>query len=392
MVICILANGYPNSYNPQIGCFEKDQASAFKDLGHEVILLYLNFKFSILKHKIEIKKNEENNVHIYGITGYGIYWLTLIALHIFYYKWNLKFRTKILEKLFLHILTLEQKPDIIYAHYLYNIAYGVNLRNKFNIPLVGIEHWSVINQPKLPKRIFDLGKMTYFKVDRLLAVSNSLSQSIKKHFGQNATVINNMVGKEFLVKQYGSLIKDEDSFNFLTIGSLLPIKGFDLLINAFHKTGLAKKKCRLIIIGGGTEQKNLQAQINKLSLHKSVTLVGRKNKQEIIYYMQNTHAFILSSHSETFSVVCIEAMAQGIPVIATACGGPEEFITKEVGILIKPSNIDELTDAMTDMYINYQSYDSKKIAKYCHDRFAPSVIAKQLIEIFNLTIERYGNE
>jgi glycosyltransferase involved in cell wall biosynthesis len=75
---------------------------------------------------------------------------------------------------------------------------------------------------------------------------------------------------------------------------------------------------------------------------------------EIISHLRESNTFVLSSHVETFSVVCIEALSIGVPVIATACGGPEEFIQRTDGLLVKPGSVDELSSAMLQMYQNYK--------------------------------------
>ena len=241
---------------------------------------------------------------------------------------------------------------------------------------------SVINRPVLPKFALSLGKIAYPKVDKLLSVSESLSVSIEKHFNQKSTVVNNMVSDDFFIERSSRSSNKDSCFHFISVGSLFPIKGFDLLIDAFYKSGLSKKNCKLTIIGGGQEQVKLQSQIERLSLQNNVFLVGRKTKKEIVSYLQNSNVFVLSSHSETFSVVCIEAMALGLPVIATACGGPEEFVTEEVGMLVKTSDVDALALAMNEMYENAHEYNQIKIADFCKSNFAPKVIAEKLIMNF----------
>ena len=104
---------------------------------------------------------------------------------------------------------------------------------------------------------------------------------------------------------------------------------------------------------------------------------------QLFDFLQNSNVFVLSSHSETFSVVCIEAMALGLPVIATACGGPEEFVTDEVGVLVKTSDVDALALAMNEMYENSHKYNRIKIADFCKSNFAPKVIAEKLIMNFD---------
>ena len=103
--------------------------------------------------------------------------------------------------------------------------------------------------------------------------------------------------------------------------------------------------------------------------------------------MHESHVFVLSSRAETFGVVCIEALSQGLPNIATICGGPEEFINKNNGILIPSDNVEALQNAMRDIYKNYYQYNHKAIADECLSKFAPKVIAQQLTEIFERVIK-----
>lgn len=382
MRLCIIANGYPTKDDAQYGCFEKDQALALKELGHEVSILYVDGRFRTYKRKFGITHIKEDGLNIYGI-----YYFPTRLLSIINYKWTYRLRIHLLNKLFRHSFAMSSMPDVIYAHYCYNIANAVPISKKYGIPLVGIEHWSVMNQPVLPSNAVYLGRVAYKNSDALLAVSESLATSINNRFGILPTVVNDMVGGEFIREE---LTESTDThFRFIAIGSLIPRKGFDLLIEAFNKSGLYNRSSEVIIIGSGPEQDNLQALINKYNLQAYVRLVGRKNKQEIIEFLKGSNAFVLSSHVETFGVVCIEAMALGVPVIATICGGPEEFINDDNGILINTNNIDELSSALIEMYDNKDKYNKFRIAEECRAKFAPNVIARKLSQIFDETVNNY---
>jgi glycosyltransferase involved in cell wall biosynthesis len=86
--------------------------------------------------------------------------------------------------------------------------------------------------------------------------------------------------------------------------------------------------------------------------------------------------------------VCIEALSQGLPTIATVCGGPEEFVNDSNGILIPAENTDAMAKAMIEMYENYSHYDYASIAADARRRFDPQVIAKQLTVLFEETMKR----
>lgn len=383
MNIAIIANGYPTCREPQFGCFEKDQALALQRAGHKVSILYVDARFRKFWRKIGINHFIENDIHVYSLFLFPMALVFKISFKLHYWL-----RKHMLNGIFGYLLKKEGKPDIIYAHFLYNISFAAYLKNKHNIPLVGMEHWSVLTLSELSSDVKYYGKIAYQSADRIIAVSNSLKKQINKHFQINAIVVYNMLGLEF-VKNSLEIIRDRKKFRFIAIGSLIHRKGFDLLISAFKKSGLNELCCEVIIIGGGEDEKMLQNQINKLGVPDSVTLVGQKNKQEIIHYLKNSDVFVFPSRAETFGVVCIEALSLGVPIIATECGGPEEFVQDDNGLLIQTNSISDLAFAMKNIFENYSKYDPMLISSNCINRFSPLVITKQLTTIFENVVAKY---
>ena len=395
MNICVIANGYPNEHEPQYGCFERDQALALLNNEHRVSILYVDGRLnSPNKRKRGIFHAEYKGIQVFGIYVLPISGIRLINKRLHY--WVV---TRLLEKAYIQMLKKSGKPDIIYAHFMYNIAYAVYLKKKYGISLVGIEHWSVLNRSKLSKEQMFWGNIAYNGADRILAVSESLQIKIREHFKRNSIVVYNMLGEEFvkhtstkyLKKESDAIYQDalkDGHFFFLGVGSLIQRKGFDILIEAFAKSHLMEKGCRVVIVGGGPEHDILKKLSITMGVAEGVSLVGRQNKAEIINIMRASDVFVLSSRAETFGVVCIEALSQGLPNIATICGGPEEFLTEEDGILIPTGNVDALANAMLQMYNNYSHYNKKSIIEHCTKRFAPQVIVSQLTNIFMEVLEQ----
>ena len=382
MRICIIANGYPNSRDPQWGCFEHDQAVALRKEGHEVAVLYVDGRFRSYWRKVGLTHFDDNGISVYGYFLMPMQWLRKFSN-----KLNSRIYKRLSEKVYKKYSAEKGKPDIIYAHYAYNIARAVHLKEKFGVPVVGIEHWSELTKDELIPMVRYYANAGYYGADRLLAVSQSLQAHIKRHFEIDATVVYDMLGPEFI----SNAVKDRGithPFRFIAVGNLIPRKGFDLLLQAFNRSGLKEKGCSVVIIGDGPERANLLYFAKDLDISECVCLTGRKTKDEIIREMHESHAFVLSSLAETFGVVCIEALSQGLPTIATVCGGPEEFINEQNGILIPTDDVEALSDAMIDMYNNYSKYDSMAIAEDCKRRFAPEVIASQLTEIFEEVINK----
>jgi sugar transferase (PEP-CTERM/EpsH1 system associated) len=130
-----------------------------------------------------------------------------------------------------------------------------------------------------------------------------------------------------------------------TVGRLDPIKNYDLLLKAFDKIN-SKNKIRLIIVGDGPERKHLENLKNKLSCRDRIVFMGeRKNLNEILRWLD---IFVLPSKNEGMSNTILEAMATGLPVIATKVGGNPELVSNNItGLLISNGDVEELRQAIT---------------------------------------------
>ncbi|HEX8021261.1 glycosyltransferase family 4 protein [Mucilaginibacter sp.] len=130
----------------------------------------------------------------------------------------------------------------------------------------------------------------------------------------------------------------------LAVGRLAYVKGFDILIEAYAKTGLSD--IDLIIIGDGEERANLVAQIFNLGLKERILLPGSRNNLQD-YYSQ-AEMYVLPSRNEGYPNALVEAMSFGCPSIALDCNfGPSEIIANnENGLLVNKGSINSLADAM----------------------------------------------
>ena len=126
--------------------------------------------------------------------------------------------------------------------------------------------------------------------------------------------------------------------------------------------------------------------IGKYNLNNDVILLGTISRKDLPKVMSDANCFVLPSMYETFGVVYIEALACGTPIIATKCGGPEDFFNENLGYMINIDNIDELCNAMRDMINNNTKFNSDYMSKYIKNKFSREVIVKELEKIYNLII------
>jgi glycosyltransferase involved in cell wall biosynthesis len=109
---------------------------------------------------------------------------------------------------------------------------------------------------------------------------------------------------------------------------------------------------------------------------------GRLSRTEMQNEMQAANCFVLPSRYEAFGVVLIEAMATGLPVIATRSGGPESIVTPVNGLLVDPENADQLSRAMEHIMIHIGEYQEEKIREGTLQKFGNTSVMEQYNRLF----------
>lgn len=120
-------------------------------------------------------------------------------------------------------------------------------------------------------------------------------------------------------------------FRLLAAGRLVPAKGFDTLIDACAILAASGLRFQAAIHGDGPLRDDLQARIDAAGLRGCVGLQGHG---DLAPAMARADLFVLSSRREGFGNVVVEAMAAGLPVLATRCPGPEALIAADAGWLV----------------------------------------------------------
>lgn len=176
----------------------------------------------------------------------------------------------------------------------------------------------------------------YQRYNQVVCVSKAVEQVMKDLYSlQQTTTIYNPIDTGVILngaKQPINLTQST-SFKIVTVGRLVPQKGFDRLIRIVGKLMRNGTDVELYIIGEGTEWKNLRRIIQEESLEKHVHLMGfLKNPYALMAKMD---LFVCSSIAEGYSLVIAEAMTLGLPVLSTDCAGPKELLGNgEYGMLV----------------------------------------------------------
>ena len=120
----------------------------------------------------------------------------------------------------------------------------------------------------------------------------------------------------------------------------------------------------------------------ELKLCDKVTFHGLKPKPAVAEFMRRADLFVLPSLFETFSAPAAEALATGTPVLATRCGGPEEFVVDDVGVLVSPGDADALRGGLDYMLDRLQRYSRRGLSQYARERFSLEVVGAKLHAVY----------
>ena len=172
-----------------------------------------------------------------------------------------------------------------------------------------------------------------------------------------------------------------ETFTFRAMGQLRPIKGHDTLIRAFAllKKMTDRPVC-LEIAGKGVLHDNLQKLIDQLGIADNCRLVGAIPRDEVVGFMNGCDCFVCSSRTEMLSCVLHECAACARPAIATRCGGPQDIITEETGVLVPVDDPQAMAQAMLEMLDRAAGYDQERIRASILERFGIEPVCGQLIK------------
>lgn len=361
------------------GNYEAVQAKAIAAKGNDVSV-------------ITIRESSARNIFCWKkighrqVDGVNVYEAIVPSIQIpFIRRVNKHFRKLSYRFAFEKFAKEQGMPDMVHAHIVFVANFVTFVKKKYKLPFVITEHWSKAFVPDDHKLI----KMSvaYQIADQVICVSEALADSLKKSFHVEGIVINNMVSNQFF--KTAKIPPKDRIFRFISCGAFRKdrYKGFDILIDAFARACFPKD-VHLDIIGDGKDRTFIESKIAEYRLSNQVRLLGVKTSEEVSELLCMSDCFVLSSRLETFAIVVIEAMAKGLPIIATRCGGPETFLQPEHGLLIDKENVEQLADAMKYMIEHHGDYDSCQIRKYCYDHFSQDVIADQIIDVYKQVLAR----
>lgn len=379
MNILILSSWYPDRDNKVSGIFVYEQVAALKRIGLNPIVFY-PFDKTICKNQI-VRKEEDGTVVYRANTDYMR-------------SSKLSRINSIVKSLkYLDDIVKENNIQLIHSHVCYLAGFISALYNKHhkNVHFIITEHSSKVGEYSnhwYNKKIFNF---SYRNADRVITVSSSLADELKGlGYAFKSEIIGNVVDTDNY--HINSLPISDNEYRLLFIGLMgdNEVKGVQYLLHALKNfiADNSQYKVKLTLAGGGTKLQEYIDMSRKLSIQDYCDFKGTVNKDQISKLIMENDILVSSSIKETFGSVLIEAMAGGKPVLATRCGGPQEFVNDEVGMLVNPKDAKALEDGLLRIIENYDKFDANLIRKYAVENFSYDAIGKKLMDTYVKILEK----
>jgi glycosyltransferase involved in cell wall biosynthesis len=289
--------------------------------------------------------------------------------------------------------------EIVHAHghpYLTSLLAG-KLAKYYEKPFVLTQHNTFIDYNNIfdqVERINDLtvGKETLKEADIIIAVSNATKNYVVSLGAKQnkVKVLHNGVDlnrfrpmpkvKEEMRRKLGI---PQDAIVVLTVRRLVYKNGVDTLTDSANIAIKKNPKIVFLVVGKGPDMNSVQMQIKQLGIEGNFRLTGFVPDEDLPLYYNTADLFALPSKSgEGLPLVALEAMACGLPVVATNVGGIKEIMVNDYGKLVPPNNPDALAKAILDFAeIDFMPYQSE-LRTMVEEKYSWDKNVERLIEIY----------
>lgn len=372
--ILFLTGWYPSAIDPMAGVFVRAHAEAASRYDDVVVLHWLQLPH--IKGALWTLASEEGRAGAHALPTY----------HLFVRHSRIPGLATLLRGMAVWaairaIVKRHGRPDLIHAHVYHSAVLAILPALGYRIPLVTTEHFSAFPRRLLSRRAATLARFAFARSARVLPVSRTLQDAIAAYgIAARYCVVPNTVDTELFSPPPQP--SDSSLAELLFVGRLDENKDLSCLIRALKELHAERADWRLSVIGDGPTRNDCQQLVVDLGLADHVVFCGWKSQTQVARAMRHSNLLVIPSRAETFGVVGIEAMATGLPILATRCGGPEEYLTPEAGDLVPAGQPTAMKQALSSMLDRRKSFDKERIADTVRERFSYEAVGQRLHRIY----------
>lgn len=280
----------------------------------------------------------------------------------------------------------QENLELIHTHYAIPHAVAAELAAENRIPLIHTLHGTDVTLLGIDPAYQTLTARVLQKAAAVTAVSHNLAQQAQRTFGVSPQVIYNAVDTQRFRPnpQAKRFYAAQDEFMLVHASNFRAVKRVGDIVHVFAKIR-QRIKARLVLVGSGPERAEALSIAHSLGVDDSVTsLATAKNPEEII---GAADVFLLASEYEGFGQSGLEALACGVPVVATHVGGIPEWLTPEVGRLVQFGDLEAFAQAVVELLTSSDLEQMRTLARsYVQAHFNPERITNRYEQVYRLAL------
>jgi glycosyltransferase involved in cell wall biosynthesis len=289
--------------------------------------------------------------------------------------------------------------DLIHVHghpYLSSLI-ASKIAKKYSKPLVLTQHNTFIEYNNIwdtVEKLNDLaiGKQVIKEVDKIIVVSNATRNYVLSLGAdpEKIEVLHNGVDlnrfkplTEVKGKMRKKLGISKDASVVLTVRRLVYKNGIDTLLESAEIAVKKNPKLFFVVVGKGPDFEEVKEKIVQLGMRRNFRLTGFVSDGDLPFYYNVADLFVLPSKSgEGLPLVALEAMACGLPIIATNVGGTSEVMSEDYGKLVPPNSPESLAEAILEFSRKDVSALKKDLRTMMEQRYSWDKNVEKLDEIY----------
>ncbi len=278
------------------------------------------------------------------------------------------------------------KVNLIHAHVSYPGGHiAMKLSQKTGIPYVITEHMTRLKFEdyvyKKHTKVSSKVSKPLIKANRVIAVSNSLAEDLAVHRSEEGIrIVPNLVDENFFKPSEKS-----SSNGFITVfclSNILHSKGIYELLDTIARVKRVNPNVRFRIAGEGRDLKYFKKREQILKIEDVCTWLGPLTREQVKEEMQDCAIHISTSRHETFGLTLVEALACGKPIVCTMCGGPEDIVQENIGVIAETKSSVDIAKKLLYLIDNLEKYPADTIRNNFEERFSSKVVTPQILSVY----------
>ena len=372
----MIPSWYPNRENTHAGIFVKKHIQIISQFI-DCYTLFVLPTSKLRAFKIEVEKHPSSEIIYFGTAKSA-----LLNTFLYFLINVIKISAVILKK---------GRPKFVHNHVVFPSGFvAVLVAKLLNVRLIISEHWSgYLIEDNRFKRLntkiqqviryilssaYKIGLVSNFMKDRL--VESQLCTEDKVIITPNKIELNNFVPIQRELRE---------EIKVLTICNLNDFeKNISGMIEAIqHLNQNESINIKLQIIGEGIDEVKLKKLASEYGLlNTKIFFLGKIENHLLTNYYRNSDFYILNSNFETLNISTIEALMHGLPVVASKCGGPQDYLNQQNSIQVNTKDTNDLVRGINEMIKHFSKYDRKIIKLEIEKLYNEKVVLESLRKLY----------